>query len=285
MAKIGYMRISTDLQDHKLQEDALRIAGCDKIFSDIISGSKTKRTGLDDCLAGLKKGDVLVVWKLDRLGRSAQHLLNIIEDLKIKNVAFVSLKESCDTREIAGKLLFTILSGVAEFERETIRMRVKAGMKAATDGGARMGRDPVLSYKYDQILDLYESGMFIRELAKVVGVSKTLAAKVTLGDWQFMEPDEFRIDKDDFWSKGNKTPNGCIEWMPSFDTFESPYGYVELQTPDRLSKRTGREKTIFPAHRIAFYLANGRIDRTKRVFQTCKNKRCINPEHLTQETV
>jgi DNA invertase Pin-like site-specific DNA recombinase len=278
MAKIGYMRISTEMQDDKLQEDALKTYGCDKIFSDVISGSKTTRPGLDACMSELQSGDSIVVWKLDRLGRSAQHLLTIVEDLKRRDVAFVSLKESCDTREIAGKLLFTILSAVAEFEKETIKIRVRAGMAAAKASGAKMGRDPILSYKYDEMLDMFSSGVSVRDVAKKMGVSKTLAAKVMSGRWEMMEPDEFKIDKDEFYSQAIMGSGGCHLWPQG----EGAYGDVWLATPERLFKRNGRMTTAFPAHRISYYLAHGKLDRTKRVIQSCGNKRCINPKHLKQ---
>ena len=137
---IGYARVSTSSQSLDLQIKALKEAGCDKIFSDIASGAKAIRPGLSDAEMVLREGDVLVVWKLDRLGRSIQHLIASINDLNSKGIAFRSLQEAIDTQTSGGKLIFHIFSALAEFERDLIRERTNAGLSAARARGKKGGR-------------------------------------------------------------------------------------------------------------------------------------------------
>mgnify|MGYP000432926368 CR=1 FL=1 len=137
---IGYARVSTSSQSLDLQIKALKEAGCDKIFSDIASGAKAIRPGLSDAEMVLREGDVLVVWKLDRLGRSIQHLIASINDLNSKGIAFRSLQEAIDTQTSGGKLIFHIFSALAEFERDLIRERTNAGLNAARARGKKGGR-------------------------------------------------------------------------------------------------------------------------------------------------
>ena len=144
---IGYARVSTADQTLDLQIDALEAAGCSKIFTDTISGSITARAGLDDALAYLREGDTLVVWKLDRLGRSLKHLISIITQLSEEAKEFKSLQESLDTATPTGKLIFHVLGALAEFERSLIRERTKAGLAAARARGRIGGRPRVLSKK------------------------------------------------------------------------------------------------------------------------------------------
>jgi DNA invertase Pin-like site-specific DNA recombinase len=137
---IGYARVSTSSQSLDLQIKALKEAGCDKIFSDIASGAKAIRPGLSDAEMVLREGDVLVVWKLDRLGRSIQHLIASINDLNSKGIGFRSLQEAIDTQTSGGKLIFHIFSALAEFERDLIRERTNAGLSAARARGKKGGR-------------------------------------------------------------------------------------------------------------------------------------------------
>jgi DNA invertase Pin-like site-specific DNA recombinase len=144
---IGYARISTEDQKLDLQLDALKKVGCKKFFQDVASGSKSQRVGLDAALEFARKGDVIVVWKLDRLGRSLQHLIETITLLQSRGVGFRSLQENIDTTTAGGKLFFHIFGALAEFERELIRERTKAGLSAARARGRLGGRKPVMTEK------------------------------------------------------------------------------------------------------------------------------------------
>ena len=141
---IGYARVSTTEQTLDLQRDALKSAGCDKIFTDTASGSTTERRGLDQALGQLRDGDILAVWRLDRLGRSLQHLIETITALNDKGIGFKSLTEQIDTTTSGGKLIFHIFGALAEFERDIIRERTQAGLQAARARGRQGGR-PKLS--------------------------------------------------------------------------------------------------------------------------------------------
>src|SRR5664279_3429490 len=140
MALIGYARVSTQDQHLHLQQDALKNAGCSKIFTDTISGATIERKGLDEALEYLRTGDTLVVWRLDRLGRSLKHLIETISHLQEKGIAFKSLTESIDTGTSGGKLIFHIFGALAEFERNLIRERTQAGLAAARARGRTGGR-------------------------------------------------------------------------------------------------------------------------------------------------
>lgn len=137
---IGYARVSTADQTLNLQQDALAKSGCSKIFTDIISGSKLERQGLDEALAYVRDGDTLVVWRLDRLGRSLKHLIETITILNNRNIGFQSLTEHIDTTTSGGKLIFHIFGALAEFERDIIRERTNAGLQAARARGRLGGR-------------------------------------------------------------------------------------------------------------------------------------------------
>ena len=138
--KIGYARVSTLDQNLDLQTDALERSGCEKIFTDMASGSIDARKGLIDAIDFCRKGDSLVVWKLDRLGRSLRNLIDTINLLQAKDVEFVSLQESVDTTTSGGKLVFHVFGALAEFEREMIIERTNAGIKAARARGITSGR-------------------------------------------------------------------------------------------------------------------------------------------------
>lgn len=143
--KIGYARVSTDDQNLDLQRQALKAAGCKTIREETISGTRTSRPVLDQLLGQLKKGDVLVVWRLDRLGRSLSHLIDVVQALGEREVGFVSLTESIDTKSAGGRLVFHIMGALAEFERSLIVDRTLAGLQAAKRKGKRLGRRPALS--------------------------------------------------------------------------------------------------------------------------------------------
>jgi len=144
--KIGYARVSTGDQNLSLQLDALEKAGCDKIYSDKgISGAQVHRPSLNKAMSSLKEGDTLVVWRLDRLGRSIQHLIEVINDLKERGVDFKSLNESIDTTTAGGELLFHIMASLAQFERRLISERSKAGMVSAKRRGKHVGRPHTLT--------------------------------------------------------------------------------------------------------------------------------------------
>lgn len=143
---IGYARISTIDQSLDLQLDALRRAGCEAIFEDTgVSGAKAKRPGLEKLLKRLNQGDVLVVWKLDRLGRSMRHLIELTSAFEAKGVGFRSLSDAIDTSTAGGKLYFHLMGAFAEFERNLISERTKAGMAAAKARGVQMGRPKKLT--------------------------------------------------------------------------------------------------------------------------------------------
>ena len=137
---LGYARISTQDQSLDLQTDALKKAGCTEFFEDVISGSKSKRDGLDHLLKYVRSGDTVIVWKLDRLGRSLRHLIELIYFFNEKNIGFRSLQENIDTLTASGKLFLHIFGALAEFERELIRERTIAGLQAASLRGRKGGR-------------------------------------------------------------------------------------------------------------------------------------------------
>lgn len=140
---IGYARVSTQDQTLDLQTDALTRAGCEKLFTDTASGAKSERPGLQEALSHLRPGDTLVVWRLDRLGRTLKHLIATITDLSEQGIGFKSLQENIDTTTSGGKLIFHIFGALAEFEREVIRERTNAGLQAARARGRRGGRPTI----------------------------------------------------------------------------------------------------------------------------------------------
>lgn len=186
---IGYMRVSTsdDRQSIDLQRDALIAAGVDKrhLHQDRASGAKDDRPGLKGCLDYLRDGDCLVVWKLDRLGRSLPHLLSIITDLKSRGVAFRSLTEQMDTATPHGELLFSIFGALAQYERSLIRERVIAGLDAARRRGKRGGRPPALDQeKIDQIITALENGTSKAAVCRTFSVARsTLIDTLTRVGW------------------------------------------------------------------------------------------------------
>jgi DNA invertase Pin-like site-specific DNA recombinase len=164
---IGYARVSTHEQTLNLQKDALEKAECSKIFTDVISGVKAERKGLDEALAYVRKGDTLVVWRLDRLGRSLPHLITTMTGLEERGIGFKSLTENIDTTTSGGKLIFHIFGALAEFERNLIRERTQAGLSAARARGKRAGR-PKPSPQDNSVLPVTStrSGIPLRKFAE-----------------------------------------------------------------------------------------------------------------------
>lgn len=175
---IGYARVSTQDQHLDLQLDALKAAGCDKVFTDKLSGSKTDRPGLAEALSYCRQGDCLVVWKLDRLGRSLPHLVETVADLKEKGIDFRSCKENIDTSTATGKLIFHIFAALAEFERDCIRDRTQAGLTAARERGRVGGRPKTLTEDKISLAKSILAGAVdgmagtVSDVAKTLGVSR-----------------------------------------------------------------------------------------------------------------
>ncbi len=142
---IGYARVSTQDQNPEFQVDALEKAGCEQIFQEKFTGKLRERPELLQCLRTLRKGDVLVVWKLDRLARSLKDLVEIVQDLNDREVGFKSVTEAIDTTSSGGRLVFHIFGALAEFEHDLIRERTKAGLQAARARGRKGGRKPSMS--------------------------------------------------------------------------------------------------------------------------------------------
>ena len=174
MALIGYCRVSTSEQNSELQTDALTKAGCERIFSDIASGSKAERPGLIDALQYARSGDTIVVWRLDRLGRSLKHLLDLINDFKNRNIQFQSIQENLDTSTTGGQLVFHVFAALAEFEHSLIRDRTNAGLKAAQDRGHFGGRPKVFNdEKVKRARSLMmEYGLSAKEISRQFGISR-----------------------------------------------------------------------------------------------------------------
>lgn len=175
--RIGYARVSTKDQSLDLQEDALRNAGCEKVFAEVASGAKTARPVLDDLLSRLRAGDVLVIWKLDRLGRSLKHLVTLATELMEREVGLISLNDPIDTTTPQGRLIFNIFASLAEFERDLIRERTQAGLQAARARGRKGGRPPGLSKKAEATAmaaeTLYREGQLsVQEICDQLGISK-----------------------------------------------------------------------------------------------------------------
>jgi DNA invertase Pin-like site-specific DNA recombinase len=173
--KIGYARVSTSEQNLDMQVDALQKAGCERIETDKASGAKLERPGLDKLINDvLRKGDTLVVWKLDRLARSLRQLIDLVERLQSRGIELITLQESIDTTSPAGKLTYHIFAALAEFERDLIRVRTQAGLEAARARGKIGGRPQKLNSKQiDLARKLYrEKQHSIMEICELIGVSK-----------------------------------------------------------------------------------------------------------------
>src|ERR687885_1152253 len=162
---IGYARVSTTEQNLDLQRDAVQKAGCEQIYTDQVSGTKARRPGLEQALSHLRPGDTLVVWRLDRLGRSLRHLIDTVTSLAEQGIGFKSLQESIDTTTSGGKLVFHIFGALAEFEREIIREHTNAGLQAARARGRHGGPKHKLTPKQVEIArQLYAGHTPIKEI-------------------------------------------------------------------------------------------------------------------------
>jgi len=172
--RIGYARVSTLEQDEALQNDALVAAGCQRVFVDRVSGKLEHRPALDAMLEQLRSGDSVTVWRLDRLGRSLRHLIDVVADLESRDVTFRSLTESIDTSTPGGKLTFHLFGALSEFERDLIRERTMAGLAAARARGRTGGRPTVWTpAKLKVARSMYADGDHdVATIARVVGVSR-----------------------------------------------------------------------------------------------------------------
>jgi len=173
--KVDYARVSTHDQNLLLQKDALKKAGCGKIFQDQVSGAKVERPGVQEAKAYAREGDTLVVWRLDRLGRSLKHLIETVTVLEERGVGFQSLQESIDTTTSGGRLVFHIFGALAEFERNLIRERTRAGLAAARARGRKGGRPKALDEKMTQLLyQLYnERNHTVKEICNILDISRS----------------------------------------------------------------------------------------------------------------
>ena len=176
--KIGYARISTKEQSLSMQVDALKKAGCDQIHEEIASGVKTARPVLEEIMRNLRENDLLVIWKLDRLGRNLAHLIHLTTKLIEKKVGLISLNDPIDTSTAQGRMVFGIFASLAEFERELIRERTQAGLKSARARGRQGGRPKGLTQaaiEKSAIAEaLYKNGSIpVKKIAEQLGISKT----------------------------------------------------------------------------------------------------------------
>lgn len=171
---VGYARVSTSDQELALQLDALAAAGCPRVFTEHASGTKADRPELARALDYVRPGDVLTVWKLDRLGRSLPHLIETVGALEERGIGFRSLQESIDTTSPAGRLVFHIFCALAQFERDLIRERTMAGLEAARARGRRGGRPIVMTpEKIAAARGLYNAGeLTVAQIAATLGVSR-----------------------------------------------------------------------------------------------------------------
>ena len=173
--KIGYVRVSKHEQHEALQIDALKEAGCEKWLVDKVTGSKAGRKGLDEALAYLRPGDTLVVWKLDRAGRSLAHLIELLKGLKEREIEFLSITEQIDTTTPGGKLIFHLMGALAEFERDLIRERTNAGLAAARARGHVGGRPRKLKSNAKVALARHlftQKSHSIPEICSTLGISR-----------------------------------------------------------------------------------------------------------------
>lgn len=171
MVKVGYARVSSREQHLDLQLTALKKEGCDKIFQEKVSGIIRKRPALEECLRYLREGDILVVYKFDRLGRSLKNLMEIFEELDKRKIALVSIKDGIDGSSTTGKLMMTIIAAIAEFERSVIRERSAAGLKEAKRQGKKLGRPKLRqTTKIDTCVTLYQSGQSVENIQFTLGV-------------------------------------------------------------------------------------------------------------------
>lgn len=172
MARIGYARVSTEEQSLDMQLAALEAAGCDRVYREKVSGASRTRQQLGFAIDALKEGDSLVVWKLDRLGRSVAHLVDLADGFRARGVDLVSLTEGLDTRTPAGRMVYHIIAAMAEMERDITSERVRAGMQSAQIAGRHIGRPPKITpAKMAAARTLLESGKRLPEIAQALDLS------------------------------------------------------------------------------------------------------------------
>ncbi len=170
--QIGYARVSTEDQHLELQLDALKKAGCKRVFTDKISGTRTSRPGLDDALSHVRKGDTLTVWKLDRLGRSVRSLIELVADLEQQQIHFKSLTDGIDTKTPAGRFFFHVMASLAQMECELTAERTQAGLAAARELGRVGGRKRRMTdSKVAAARKLLNAGAAPKDVARDLGVS------------------------------------------------------------------------------------------------------------------
>lgn len=178
---VGYAKVSTTDQNLDLQKDALLAAGCERIFTDTASGAKSQRPGLTEAFQHCRPGDTMVVWKLDRLGRSLPHLVETVREFVTRDIGFKSLQENIDTMTSGGKLIFHIFASLAEFERDLIRDRTKAGLSAARARGRKGGRPAGVDERKKKVaLALKQDPeRSVKEICEIVGISRNTYYKYT----------------------------------------------------------------------------------------------------------
>lgn len=181
--KRGYARVSTKKQELGLQLDALQAFGCEVVYQDKMSGARDDRPELKRCLAELEPGDVLVVWRLDRLGRSLPHLLSTIQSLTESGIGFKSINGAIDTTDATGRLVLVILAALSEFERELTRERIGAGLAAARARGHKLGRKTVLDEeRVTAVREMLAGGMSMSQVARVTGIGRATLYRHGLSD-------------------------------------------------------------------------------------------------------
>jgi len=186
---VGYSRVSTEDQKLDLQLDALKGAGCEKFFSDHVSGASKLKPGLEEALAYLRAGDTLVVWKLDRLGRTVKGLVDLVQALQEKSIQFRSLTDGIDTSTTAGRFFFHVMAALAQMERELVHERTMAGLSAARARGRLGGRKPKMNAaKRDAAKKLLRAGTPVTEVAKTLGVGRATLYRNLNADKQASQP-------------------------------------------------------------------------------------------------
>jgi DNA invertase Pin-like site-specific DNA recombinase len=169
----GYARVSTKGQRLNLQVDALKLANCEKLYTDKASGARDDRPALKRCLQELAPGDTLVIWRLDRLGRSLAHLLTTIEGLSARGVGFESLMDRVDTTSATGRLVLHVLAAISQFERELTKERIAAGLQSAKDRGAVLGRRTVMTDDRTALVrNLLDAGESMSQVARTLRISR-----------------------------------------------------------------------------------------------------------------
>lgn len=175
--KIGYARVSTKEQQLDMQIEALKKAGCEKIFSEKLSGRLKNRPELDACLSFIRQGDILVVYKLDRLGRSLKNILTLLEEFQKKGILFTSLQDNISTEGATGQLMTNILGAFAQFERDLIVERTQDGRRIAKEKGIKFGRKSTINkeniIKQESCIKLYQTGIPIRKIQKILNIGSS----------------------------------------------------------------------------------------------------------------